>query len=177
MDIDKVLETRRSIREYSDKKIPWKLLSEVLNAATHSPSSGNLQNFKMVIVTKEDKKKEIATACLKQSWMEDAPTIIAICADYSKIKKFYEETYEELSLQNCTIAAYSIMLKATSLGLGTCYVSIFDSAAISRVLKLDDNIKPIIMLTIGYPNEKPEKIRRLPLSSLMNYEEYGNKKR
>lgn len=177
MELDKVLENRRSIRQFSSKKIPWNILSEVLDAATLSPSSGNVQNFRLVIVTKEDKKEQLAVASLKQNWIKAAPAIIVVCADYAIIKRLYEERYQELSLQNCTIAAYNIMLKATSLGLATCYVSVFDADAVSRTLKLPDDVIPLIMIPIGYPDEEPEKIRHVPLQSILRFEEYSKKKR
>ena len=85
MDIGKVIESRRSIRSYKDKKVSWKLISEILNAATFSPSSGNQQNWRFVIVNEGDKKSQIAVACLKQEWMNTAPIHIVICADYSNI--------------------------------------------------------------------------------------------
>ncbi len=177
MDLDKALESRRSIREYSDKKVTWGIFSDILSGATHSASSGNVQNSRFIIVTKDEKKRQLAIASLKQMWMQTAHAIIVICADYSNIKRLYEERYKELSLQNCTIAANNIMLKAASHGLGTCYIGIFDKEAVSKLLKLPEHFEPMIMLTLGYPDEKPVKIGRIPLANTLFYEEFGKKKR
>lgn len=177
MEFDKVLESRRSVRKFSSKKVSWKQLSEILNAATFSPSSGNQQNWRFIIVNDKDKKHQLAIASLRQEWMEDAPVLIVVCADTSKIKKFYENNNKELSLQNCAIAASNIMLKAADLELSSCYVSIFDPEAVSRTLKLSEDYIPEMIIAIGYPDDKPERKRRLTIDNLIHFNEQGKKKR
>ena len=177
MELNKVLESRRSIRQYSKKNVSWHILSDILESATYSPSSGNQQNWRFIIIANEDKKKEIAVASLKQLWIQQAPVIVVVCADFSSIKKYYSSSYRELSLQNCAIASNNIMLRAASLGLGSCYVAIFDKNAISRILRLPDDIEPMMILTLGYSDETPEKKHIISLNNLTYFEEYGNKKR
>ena len=65
MNIDDVLEERRSIRDYSNKAVSWKQVSEILNAATYSPSSGNLQNWRFIVVNDKNRREQISIACLK----------------------------------------------------------------------------------------------------------------
>ena len=80
-------------------------------------------------------------------------------------------------MQNCTLAAHSMMLKATDLGLSTCYIGVFDSEAISRILRLPDTVKPLIILTLGYADEIPRKKHIFSIDKLTKFNSFDNKKR
>ena len=82
MDLSKAIIERCSVRDYQDKAISIETILEILNIAKNSPSSGNLQNWRFIIVTDESKRNEIAIACLNQVWMAKAPIHIIICNDY-----------------------------------------------------------------------------------------------
>jgi len=51
------------------------------------------------------------------------------------------------------------MLRAYELGLGTCWVGAFDEGEVARILELPQNIKPVAVVTVGYPNESPQSNR------------------
>lgn len=175
MDLQETIESRRSIHNYKKKDIPYQLLAEIINSATFAPSTGNLQNWRFIIVKNELKKEQLSIASLNQSWMKYAPVVIAICSDQSQIEKLYNERAKLYSTQNCFLATQNILLKATSLGLSTCIVSIFDENAIFRVLSIPDNAKPELLITLGYADEEPEEKSRLTTEKITYFEEYGKK--
>ncbi|MAG50327.1 nitroreductase [archaeon] len=177
MDFKRVISSRRSIRKYLDKEVPWELISEILDAGIKAPSAGNIQSYKFIVVTDKKKKDEIAVASLKQSWMKGAHAHIVICSDKEDIKKFYGERGSLYSTQNCALAAENMLLKATSLSLGACFVGAFDDKAIKRILKVPNGFKPEITITLGYPDERPSLRKRMALENLVFFDEYGNKKR
>ena len=107
MQFKNVFLGRRSIRKYKDKELPVSLVGEILDLARFSPSSGNLQNWKVVIVTDLDKRQEIADACLQQDWMVEAPVFLAICNDYKDVRKHYGKIGKMFSIQNCANFAFS----------------------------------------------------------------------
>ena len=177
MKLDEILKSRHSIREYKDKDVDYKLIGTILESAIQSPSSGNVQNWRFIIIKNEKTKNEIAKSCLNQSFMAKSPVHIVICYDKANIQKLFPENHEEFSLQNTAIISTVIMLKATELKLGTCWVSIPDPEKISSILKIPANIKPSVILTLGYPESYYKKTTREPTEILTYFEGYGKKTR
>jgi len=68
MEVLECITTRRSIRKYLQKPVPWDHVSNILEAGRCAPSSGNLQNWKFIVVLDEGKRKALAEAALRQFW-------------------------------------------------------------------------------------------------------------
>jgi nitroreductase len=64
--------------------------------------------------------------------------------------------YAENAAFNTAIATEHIALMAASLGLGTCWVHLFDKEAISRLFNLPSWIIPVTLMPVGYADEDPE---------------------
>jgi hypothetical protein len=91
-----------------------------------------------------------------------------------KIKIHYGMRGERLyCIQDCAICATHMMLAAHELGLGTCWVGAFDENKVQRVLKIPDNCRPQMILTLGYADEKPRMPPRYPIDNLVFLETYG----
>ena len=78
MEIADAIKQRCSVRKYKGKEVKIEDVLKLLNLAKEAPSSGNLQNWRFIVVTDEKKRKEISVACLNQSWMNEAPVHIVI---------------------------------------------------------------------------------------------------
>ncbi len=176
MQLDQCIEKRISIRKYSSKKVPLKLIGTLLETATKAPSSGNIQNWKFIVVTNKNIKSKLANACLNQNWIKSAPVLIVVCSDTEKIKKAYPKRGSLYEIQNCAIAATYIMLKATDLGLASCWVGAFAPKIIQRILELPPNIIPEAIITIGYPQKDiSKKTPRISYNKITYFEKYGQK--
>ncbi|MCY6957235.1 nitroreductase family protein [Clostridium brassicae] len=68
---------------------------------------------------------------------------------------------------NVAMAIEHIVLRATELGIGSCWVKIADENKIKELFSWDENIKFVSMLTLGYPNEEPKSIKKLSLEEIM----------
>ncbi len=162
---------RRSIRKYKDREVPLSLVGDIIDLARYAPSSGNLQNWKTVIVTDDEKRQQIADACLEQDWMVEAPVHLVICNDYEDVKKHYGKLGKMFSIQNCANFAFGLTLAASEYGLSSCWIGAFDNEALHRVLDIPDNMDPEIIITLGYADEtKKPSLREDP-----NYLVYMNK--
>ena len=150
MELDEVIKKRVSIRKYLEKPVSLDKIAALLEAARTAPSSGNLQDFRFVVVNDKNAKNQLAEASLRQFWMNSAPVFIVICSDIDRLETYYKEKAKDYSLQNSAAAAMLISLKAVDLGLGTCWVNVFDDNAVSRILNIRENVKPNIILTVGY---------------------------
>jgi len=176
MDVMDVIITRRSIRAYMNKPVAYKLLCEILNTAKYAPSSGNIQNWKFILVDNQAAKDGIAECCLDQEWMAAASHYIVICNDTTNVKRMYHSRGEKLySIQNCAAVASNIMLAAHGQGLATCWVGAFDEDKLKAILKIPDDIAPEIIITIGYAAEDAPETPRYPLEEITYFSEWGNR--
>jgi nitroreductase len=154
---------RRSIRRYKDKEVPLETIAEIIDLAAYAPSSGNIQNWRFVVVTNTETRHEIMESCLQQNWMMEAPVFIIVCNDYETVKVHYGKLGKLYSIQNCSNVAFGLTLVAKEYGLGTCWVGAFDEEAVRRILKIPEDIDPEIIITLGYPDEtKNPSLRNLP---------------
>jgi nitroreductase len=63
-----------------------------------------------------------------------------------------------------------LILAATDLGLGTCWIGAFDPDAAREVLGLPEGVEPVAFTPLGYPADEPRPKRRVALSELVRYE-------
>ena len=163
MDTIECIMTRRSVRKFLDKPVEWEKIGQILDAGRYAPSSGNLQNWKFIVVSKPELRKAIAEAALQQHWIAVAPYIIVIIAEPEKAARFYGTRGERLyTIQNCAAVAENMLLAAHALGLASCWIGAFDENKVSAVLNLVKEVRPQIILPIGYAAEiepPPQKFR------------------
>jgi len=174
MELDKCIKGRRSVRDYLEKDVENEKLVKIIDSARYAPSSGNLQNWRFIIVKDNKKRNDIAIACLKQHWMAEAPVHIVVCNKIEDVKRFYGSMGELVySIHNCAAAIENLLLTAYSLGLGTCWIGAFDEDAIKKILRIPNDIKIEAVITVGYPKEKEEPAERYSLDNLTFFEEWG----
>ncbi len=177
MDVKSAITKRRSIRAYKDKKVNQGIINDILDAARYTPSSGNVQNWHVVIITDEEIKQKISDCCLQQNWMNQAPVLIAVCNRIAEVERMYGERGKNLySIQNCAAFIQNILTMATAHGLATCWVGAFDDNAMSRCLNLPSGIKPEAIITIGYADEKPNAPIRFTCQDIAFYETWGSRR-
>ncbi len=156
MDTLKCIESRRSIRKYLDRPVEFEKVGNILNAGRLAPSAGNVQDWKFILVIEHDLRKQIAEACMQQYWMETAPVHIVVCGQPVKTERMYGKRGEELySIQNAAAAAENMLLAATDQGLGSCWISAFQESMLRRALAIDDDARPMGLITLGYADEMP----------------------
>ncbi len=176
METLECIESRRSCRLYLDIPVEFEKIGNILNAGRVAPSSGNLQDWRFVLVTEEGLRKQLAEASQKQYWMEKAPVHIVICSTPEKEDTMYGKRGKELyTIQNASNAAMSMLLAAHDQGLGACWVGAFEEGMVRRALQMPDNAKPAAILTIGYPDEEPAKTPKYALDNVTFIERWGNR--
>jgi len=176
MEIEEVIMKRRSIRRYISRSIDHEKIAKIIEVARFAPSAGNIQNWKVILISDDKKKKELAKAALDQHWMLEAPLYMVICNEYKKVSALYGKLGKMFSIQDCAVFATNAMLMATSLGLSTCWVGAFDNEAVKRVLGIPDGVDPEIILTIGYAGEeKLDEHKRKEASFITFFNSWGKR--
>lgn len=170
------IESRRSIRKYLDIPIEFEKVGNILNAGRLAPSAGNLQDWKFILVTERDLRKQLAEACQQQLWMETAPVHIVVCSQPVKTERMYGKRGQELySIQNCAAAVQSMLLAAHDQGVGACWVGAFEDHMVRRILSMPDSARPMAIITLGYPDEEPPVPHKYTVDNVTYIERWGNR--
>ena len=176
MNVFEAVATRRSIRKFTSQDVPMEILGIIFDAGRYAPSSGNIQNWRFILVKDPGNKQKVAEACMQQLWIAEAPVLVIVCAETEKIMQYYGIRGERLySVQNCSAAIQNMLLTAHSLGLASTWVSAFDEDMLSRALSIPGNVKPQAVLPIGYPDEIVPAPNRYDMEDLVFHEAYGSK--
>lgn len=143
MEVFEAIQKRRSVRKYLDKEVPMELILKVLEAGRLAPSAHNSQPWHYIIVTDSDKRKKIAESGKWAGFLKDTPVIIVGCGDTEASPKW--------CTVDVTISMQNMVLEATELGLGTCWVGSFDEKTVKETLNIPEKYKVIALLALGYP--------------------------
>ncbi|MEM1674349.1 MAG: nitroreductase family protein [Candidatus Bathyarchaeia archaeon] len=165
MEVFKVISERRSIRRYKRGRIPKEVLERILEAGRLAPSARNLQPWYFIVVEDDEIKSKLIDACMEQKHVGEAGAVIAVLGDPNASKKWFT--------QDPFIAASFMTLEACEEGLGVCWIGAFEEERVKQILKIPEDLKVIILLTIGYPDEKPAPRPRKPREEIFFLNEFG----
>ena len=167
-----VVKKRRSIRRYKSDPISGKELKTVLEAARLAPSWGNRQCWQYIIITDLGIKEKLAGE--ERKWISEAPIIIVACADP---KASGHKPGMDYFMLDIGISFEHLILAATNLGLGTCWIGVFDEKQLKEALGIPDNIRVVAITPLGYPDEKKDGVyARKSLQEIVFKNRYGQAK-
>lgn len=164
MDVFEAIKKRRSIRSYLQKDVEQDKLHKILESANQAPSAANRQETRLIIVKDKDKRKKLAQAAKNQKFVEEAPVVIACCAQTDNHKMTCGQLCYPIDV---AIAIDHMTLTAVELGLGTCWVGAFYEDQVKEILNIPKDIRVVELLSLGYPKEQPSFPKdRLPLEQI-----------
>ena len=160
MSLIEIIKKRNSVRKYLEKPVDEKILLQILEAARLAPSWRNLQCWKFVVVKNPIIKKKViqCTSPYNQSWLGKEPIIIVVCGD-PQLSGFRND--QHYYLVDAAIATEHLVLAATELGLGTCWLGAFDEEKMKQTLQIPENIKIVTVTPLGYPAENDGMIGKI----------------
>jgi nitroreductase len=173
MQFSDVIDRRRSIRAFRATPVEEEKIKAILAAARLAPSAGDLQAYRIVVVTDAEAKALLAKAALGQQFIAEAPIVLVFLADTRRSKAKYGSRGAELfCLQDATIAAAYAQLAATEANLGSCWVGAFDDDEVSKSLGAPAHLRPVALIPLGYAAEMPERPPRRALRELVQSERF-----
>jgi len=171
MDLQEAIKGRRSIRNFKKQNIPEETITRLIEAASYAPSAGNIQPWHFIIVRNPTIKKKLAESALNQHHVEQAPVVIVVCADEKRSSIGYGTRGRTLyCLQDTAAATQNILLTAHSLGLGTCWIGAFNEDEAKEAVNAPEGVRPVVMIPVGIPDEKPRQRGRKLLSQITHYD-------
>jgi nitroreductase len=173
MEFFEVLKLRRSTRAFTDEAVSEYEILKLLEAARLAPSAGNIQPWVFVVVRDADMKGRLAEAALNQSFIKKAPVVIVVCADPDRSRQRYGGRGENLfCVQDSAAAVQNMLLAAVDLGLGACWVGAFREDMVKAALRIPESLRPVAVVPVGRPAEKPSLPYRRPLGEIVRYETF-----
>lgn len=181
MDVLEAIYSRRSIRSFNEQPVPDDLLYQILSAGTRAPSAGNMQAWEFVLVRSEEGKRKLVDTTdagltahggiHTQEWIMQAPVVVIVCSDLKRMTGRYGQKGRSLmTIMDCMLCVENMLLAATHFGLGTCCVVGFDAEKLKEVLPIPKEIKPLLLIPLGYPTHQPAATYRLPVEDLIRLE-------
>lgn len=169
MDFLDLVESRYSVRAYSGKKVEKEKLEKVLRAARLAPTAVNYQPFKLIVINTEERGDELKRI-YQAEWFTQAPLVICICTIGSEA--WVRRDGKNYADVDAAIVMDHLILAATSLGLGTCWVGAFDKDAALDILKLPDGVEPLVFTPLGYAADEKREKKRKDLRDIVKYEHW-----
>jgi nitroreductase len=172
MDFWEVIRRRHSVRTFDPRaEVSQEVTTKILQAAIEAPSAGNRQPWHFIVVREPALRRGLAEAAYGQEFVAEAPVVIAVCADPNRSAARYGSRGSDLyCLQDTAAATEHILLAATDLGLGGCWVGAFNESAAARVLGLPSHLRPVALIPIGRPSAPSSReTSRRPLSEVISY--------
>ena len=168
MELSEALEKRRSIRSFSSRPVSEDQLLALAQAGRLAPSASNLQSWQFFFLTDPELVKKVDL--FSPGLSGHPPVILVICSDMGYAKVHGSPNSERYGcIMDAAMAAENIMLKALDLGLGSCAVKSYNDAAVRKLLKLPEDYRIEILISLGYP-EGEVRLRRLrPMEELLHF--------
>ncbi|MBI5420474.1 MAG: nitroreductase family protein [Deltaproteobacteria bacterium] len=155
MEVLEAIKRRRSVRRFKSAEIPENHLPALEESLLAAPSAGNFQSRRFYFVFRKDLREKIAEAAYGQDFIKEAPLAVVCCADLRIARHYGERGTSLYVLQDVAASVQNLMLAAESLGLGTVWVGAFDERKVSEILALPVWLRPVTVVPVGYPDEKP----------------------
>ena len=157
MDINQIIQKRVSVRSYAEA-VPTDIqLNEVLEAGRLAPSAVNRQPWIFYAVRSQSALEKLFEA-YPRDWFRTAHCIIVVVANHNESWHRGNDGKDHADI-DIAIATDHMTLKATSMGLSTCWVCNFESLKVSQALNLPDYLEPVVMLPIGVAAKVEEKVK------------------
>ncbi len=169
MDVFKAITQRKSIRKYKNTDVEDEKLQKILESARIAPSAANRQEWKFLVVTNQETRDKLVEAANGQKFVGEAPiTIVACSTESERVMPCGQYAYTV----DLSIAVSFMILEATELGLGTCWLGAYDEGKVRDILSIPKDIRVPAMFTLGYADETPAPRPRRDLDQIVAYEKY-----
>ena len=171
MDFSKLYKARYSVRAYKSDVVTKEALDQVLEAGQFAPTAANRQPIRVIVIETEGREAELQRI-YGRDWFVQAPLVLCVCSIPEKA--WYRKQYDDKSYADvdAAIVMDHMILQATELGLGTCWIAAFDPAAARQVLDLPEGVEPIAFTPLGYPDDEAKPKKRKALDDLVKYDRW-----
>ena len=171
------IKTRRSVRKFTEEKVPHEVLEQLVELSRWAPSWKNTQIARYVAVEDEALKSRIAeeaTIPWNEGIIKGAPVLMVMTyvekrSGFERDGSFSTTKGDRWQNFDCGVAAATFGLAAHELGLGSVVLGIFDEKKLAELLDLPEGMGVACLMPLGYPAEEPAAPKRKEVSELLSY--------
>ena len=177
MELQDVMEKRRSIRKYQKKEVAKELIEQIIEAAILAPTWKNSQTGRYHVITSQEMLEKVkweGLARFNGENVEDAPVLIV--ETFVKNRSGFEKTGEpsnELGngwgCYDLGLQTMNLLLKATELGLGTLVMGIRSEERLREIVSIPPEETIVSVIAVGYEDIDPLKPKRKIASDIITY--------
>ena len=167
MEVLEVVRKRRSIRRYRTEPVASEDLKKMLEAARLAPSAGNRQPWYFIVVRDAEIKRKLAEAAAHQMFIADADVIVVGVSDPRRSPRWHD--------RDLMIAMEHLILEATELGYGTCWIGAFNEDRVKEILGIPEEYRVVALTPVGVPDESPPPRPRRSLEEIVFQDKWGSK--
>ena len=149
MEFSELIGKRYSVRAYEPDPVEEAVLEQVLEAARLAPTASNRQPFQLIVIHTAGREAELKRI-YRKDWFVQAPVVVCACA--VPARGWVRRDGRRYTDVDVAIVMDHLILAATDVGLGTCWIGAFDAAAAREVLGLPDDVEPVVCTPLGYPD-------------------------
>ena len=164
MDALDAIKLRCSVREFSDKPIPREAIEKIVECGSLAPTARNESPWEFIVLTDKKELKRLADITEYGKFIEKSSCTVVIC---SKDTKYY--------LEDCCAATENVLIAATALGIGSCWVAGDKKPYCQKILdivKVPAGYKLVSMLALGYPLKSAKPTPKRPLKEVLHWETF-----
>ncbi len=144
---------RRSIRRYTRANISASILQDLLKAAMAAPSACAKDPWHFIVIHNRETLGKMADGMPNGQMLREAGAAIAVCGDLERV----HDGQLSYLLQDCSAAIENMLMAATALGLGACWLGAHPRedrlSHLRAVLGIPDSILPVSVVALGWPAE------------------------
>lgn len=168
--------TRTSIRQFKAQPVEQDKVDILLKAAMAAPTALNLQPWHFIVINDKE-----TIALLSGKRPTNAPLMIAVCGDTDKTMLPDGSTkLPDFWVEDVSAATENLLLAAHALGLGAVWTGVYPAmdrtAEVANVLNCPQNIVPLAVVRVGYPDESPEPKNKYKEENI-SYNKFGAKQK
>ena len=184
MEAKEYFSTRRTVRSYSDRPVDDKMIVDMLEQASHAPTTGNMQLYSVIVTRDADEKARLAPAHFNQPSVMGCQVVLTVCADYNRFVRWCEASDAVPGYNNfqsfmtavidAVIVAQQFCTIAEMAGLGCCYLgtTTYNAPMISEALNLPSMVVPVVTLTVGWPQGETQVSDRIAPDAFVHFGRY-----
>ncbi|MEM2942005.1 MAG: nitroreductase family protein [Candidatus Bathyarchaeia archaeon] len=167
MDALEAIRGRRSVRRFLPTALSREIIETLVDAARHAPSAMNLQPWEFVAVTDQEMRRRIADLTDYGKFIADAPLCIAV---FCRESKYY--------LEDGSAAVENILIAATALGLGSCWVAGDKKGyaeTVRELLSVPVGYRLIALVPVGYVEGEVRSKEKRELREVLHHERFSSR--
>ncbi len=169
-DFRALCQARTSVRHYAPAPVTREVIEELLGTATLSPSVQNVQPWRFYVILDPARRRKLLDASCYGNFLPDAGAFILVTADTNARPPDVLWNPRELEY-SCVCAMQTILLGATAMGLGSCWVSLHRGIAHELMdLPMHEAVVGGLMLGQSAPDEPVSPVHdRKPLAEIITF--------